>query len=221
MDASRSIRRRLGDQADANEKRLKAGLEDAGEPQPLHFVLQGSYAMRTTVQHPKNDYDIDDGVVFSREFLKGAQGADKTALDARKMVCEALYDDAFNRVPEVRTNRVRVYYNEGHHVDVPVYRMENPDSESTLYELASSDWKESNPEAVTKWFQKQLEAKHLSEEKDGHHQMRRLLRLLKNSPLAVTAGTCQAVSSSPCSRTRNIRPINSVRIRPFTIFSRY
>jgi hypothetical protein len=136
--------------------------------------------MRTTVQHPKNNYDIDDGVVFSRESLKGAQGADKTALDARKMVCEALYDDAFKREPEVRPNCVRVYYNEGHHVDVPVYRMENPDSDSTLYELASADWKKSNPEAVTKWFQKQLDAKHSSKEKDGHHQMRRLIRLLKN-----------------------------------------
>jgi hypothetical protein len=172
-------RRKLGEQAEANEKRLKAGLKQAEEPAPLNFVLQGSYAMRTTVQHPNNDYDIDDGVVFSKKSLVGAQGADKTALDARKMVCDALYDAAFKTKPEVRPNCVRVYYNEGHHVDVPVYRMENPDSDSTLYELASSDWKESNPEAVTKWFQKQLDAKHSSNEKDGHHQMRRLIRLLK------------------------------------------
>jgi len=173
-------RRKLAEQADANEKRLKAGLKAADEPSPLYFVLQGSYAMRTTVQHPKNNYDIDDGVVFSRESLKGAQGADKTSLNARKMVCEALSDEAFKRQPEVRNNCVRVYYNEGHHVDVPVYRVENPDSDSTLYQLASADWKESNPEAVTKWFQRQLERKHSNKEQHGHHQMRRLIRLLKN-----------------------------------------
>jgi len=173
------IRKKLSDQAEANERRLKDGLKEAEEPAPSHFVLQGSYAMRTTVQHPENDYDIDDGVVFTKESLKGRQGADKTPLDARKMVCEALYDDAFKKKPEVRDNCVRVYYNEGHHVDVPVYRMENADSDSTLYELASANWKKSNPEAVTEWFQKQLNAKHSSQEKAGHHQMRRMVRLLK------------------------------------------
>ncbi len=176
---SEDIRKKLSDQAEANERRLKEGLKDAEEPAPNRFVLQGSYAMRTTVQHPKNDYDIDDGVVFTKESLKGKQGADKTALDARKMVCDALYDEAFKTKPEVRENCVRVYYNEGHHVDVPVYRMENPDSKSTLYEIASGDWKKSNPEAVTEWFQKQLKAKHSSQEKEGQHQMRRMIRLLK------------------------------------------
>lgn len=173
------VRKKLSDQAEANERRLKDGLKEAEEPSPSHFVLQGSYAMRTTVQHPENDYDIDDGVVFTKASLKGRQGADKTALDARKMVCDALYDDAFKKKPEVRDNCVRVFYNEGHHVDVPVYRVENPDSESTLYELASADWKKSNPEAVTEWFQKQLNVKHSSQEKPGHHQMRRMVRLLK------------------------------------------
>ncbi len=176
---SEETRKKLSSQAEANEQRLKDGLKKAEEPSPVKFVSQGSYAMRTTVQHPENDYDIDDGVVFTRESLKGKQGADKTPLDARKMVCEALSDDAFNREPEVRNNCVRVYYNEGHHVDMPVYRMETPDTESTLYELASTEWKKSNPEAVTDWFQKQVNAKHSTQEKEGHHQMRRLVRLLK------------------------------------------
>jgi hypothetical protein len=95
------------------------------------------------------------------------------------MVCKALADDAFSRQPEVRENCVRVYYNEGYHVDVPVYRVENPDSESTLYQIASVDWRNSNPEAVTEWFQKQLKAKHSPQEDTGHHQLRRMVRLLK------------------------------------------
>jgi hypothetical protein len=173
------IRKKLSDQAGANERRLKDGLKKAEEPSPTHFVLQGSQAMRTAIQHPDNDYDIDDGVVFTKESLKGRQGSDKTALDARKMVCDALYDDAFKKKPEVRDNCVCVFYNEGHHVDVPVYRMEHPDSDSTLYEIASADWKDSNPEAVTEWFQKQLTAKHSDKEKPGQHQMRRMVRLTK------------------------------------------
>jgi len=181
------VRKKLSDQAEANERRLKDGLKEAEEPSPSHFVIQGSYAMRTTVQHPDNDYDIDDGVVFTKESLKGKQGADKTALDARKMVCDALYDDAFKKKPEVRDNCVRISYNEGHHVDVPVYRMENPESDSTLYELASANWKKSNPEAVTEWFQNQLKTKHSSQENDGHHQMRRMIRLLKKFAMSRTS----------------------------------
>ena len=178
---SEDVRKKLSDQAEANERRLKDGLKEADEPSPSHFVLQGSYAMRTTVQHPENDYDIDDGVVFTKESLKGKQGADKTALDARKMVCDALErnSDSFKKKPEVRENCVRVFYKEGHHVDVPVYRMENPDADGTLYEIASADWKKSNPEAVTDWFQNQLKSKHSSQETPGEHQMRRMVRLLK------------------------------------------
>jgi hypothetical protein len=175
---SEETRNKLLRHAEANENRLKKGLEEAKKPMPKFFVLQGSQAMRTGVQHPENDYDIDDGVVFTRESLKGAQGADKTALDARKMVCDALQDEIFKKQPEIRTNCVRVYYNEGHNVDVPVYRVENPDSESTVYELASVDWKKSNPEGVTKWFSNQLDLK--ASPKESSHQMRRLVRMLKS-----------------------------------------
>jgi hypothetical protein len=172
-------RKKLSKQAETNEQRLKDGLNQADEPPPNRFVLQGSYAMRTTVQHPENDYDIDDGVVFTKESLKGSQGADKTSLNARKMVCDALYDDAFKKKPEVRENCVRVFYNEGHHVDIPVYRMVNSNSNSTLYELASTDWKTSNPEGVTEWFQNQINTKHSEQEAPGNHQLRRLVRLVK------------------------------------------
>ncbi|RPJ72437.1 MAG: hypothetical protein EHM20_13750 [Alphaproteobacteria bacterium] len=96
------------------------------------------------------------------------------------MVCDALDYYAFKRKPEIRENCVRVYYDEGHHIDMPVYRTENPDTKGTLFEIASTDWKKSNPEAVKKWFQNQLKAKHSSRESEGNHLLRRLLRLLKN-----------------------------------------
>jgi hypothetical protein len=162
----------------ANRDRLKAGLKRNEQPKPLKFQKQGSYAMRTGRQHPNNDYDIDDGAVFNREELKGAQGADKTALAARQMVCEALRDDKFKKQPEVLKNCVRVYYQEGHHVDVPVYRHVDGESEANGYELASSDWKKSNPQGVTRWFEGCL-AQTASADDDSDHQMRREVRLMK------------------------------------------
>lgn len=36
---SEDVRKKLSDQAEANERRLKDGLKDAEEPSPSHFVL--------------------------------------------------------------------------------------------------------------------------------------------------------------------------------------
>lgn len=179
---SADTRQELRSRALANEERLEKGLAKNGEPAPQWFVLQGSYAMHTTVQHPDNDYDIDDGVVFSKQDLKGAQGADKTSLDARKMVCDALKADPlknFSQDPEVRNNCVRVYYKTGYHVDIPVYRVEDPNSDSKIYELASAVWKSSSPEGVTDWFKKQVKDKRNSSENDKASQFRRMVRLFK------------------------------------------
>jgi len=162
---------------DASQERLKAGLEKDEKPKPVAFVKQGSYAMHTMVQHPDNDYDIDDGVVFNKEDLIGAQGADMAALDARKMVLAAVTSDVFKQPPELKTNCVRIYYNEGYHIDIPVYRQKDETDEG--YELASSDWKKSNPEGVTKWFQDCLKKKKSGKEPEGEHQMRRMVCLLK------------------------------------------
>ena len=169
-------RKQLRENRKANEDRLKDGLKAASQPAPIKFVQQGSYAMHTTIQQPNNDYDIDDGVLFLKDDLKGAQGTDKSPLDARQMVCDALQDKAFNKKPEITTNCVRVFYNQGHHVDIPVYRVVNPDSTSTTYEIASSEWKISNPEGVTKWFEDCV-TRHNGETDDS--QLRRMARLLK------------------------------------------
>ncbi len=158
---------------DANRNRLKKGLANNNRPLPEEHIAQGSYAMHTMVTDKDNDYDIDDGVVFAKDDLVGAQGAEMSALDARKMVRDALDDDSFKKSPEVRTNCVRVYYTAGFHVDVPVYRR----LENGSLELASSDWKGSSPNNVTEWFNKAVINKS-PDDKNGR-QMRRITRLHK------------------------------------------
>jgi hypothetical protein len=113
---------KLAEYRETNKSRVENGLKKAEQPLPDRHINQGSYAMRTINQHPDNDYDIDVGVVFNKDDLKGSQGADKSALNSRKMVCDAVQDGRFKKAPEVRQNCVRVYYDEGHHVDMPIYR---------------------------------------------------------------------------------------------------
>lgn len=175
-----SERAEMKKRRDSNRNRLRKGLENNTDPKPIGCHTQGSYSMKTMVQDPDCDYDIDDGAYFKAADLKGSGGGEKTALQVRQMVCAALQDDKFATQPEVRKNCVRVYYGAGYHVDVPAYRRkESQDSWGTVtysYELASSEWKTSDPRAVTKWFDKKN--KDLSPD-TGDGQFRRVVRLLK------------------------------------------
>lgn len=82
----RPEQKNMRERRDANRKRLKDGLKKAGRPAPLNFDTQGSYAMRTMVQLPGKDWDIDDGVYFAAADLTGERGGQMTALEAPQMV---------------------------------------------------------------------------------------------------------------------------------------
>ena len=163
----------MRDRRDANRRRLRKGLDANGDPAPSEFVKQGSYAMRTMVQHPDNDYDIDDGVYFLKEDLIGPRGGEMTAREAREMVRDAVDDGSFTTPPEVRSNCVRVYYQKGYHVDMPVYRTIDTEDE-IWHELASSSgWRRSDARDGTDWYEDELK------ESGDAVQARRLTRDLK------------------------------------------
>ena len=152
-------RTNMRDRRDANRNRLKTGLKKNEKPAPCEFVKQGSYAMKTMVQHPNNDYDIDDGVYFNKEELVGDRGAEMSGLQVRQMVRDALDDGSFKKAPEVRSNCVRAYYAAGYHVDLPAYRRvtvtDFRGNETYHHELASSEWKRSDARDVTDWFDRE------------------------------------------------------------------
>ena len=176
-----SERTAMRERRDANRERLKKGLREQGKPAPREFKSQGSYAMKTMVQHPDKRYDIDDGVYFDKEALIGDRGAEMSALQARQMVRNAVDDGGFKTPPEVRKNCVRVYYEAGYHVDLPVYRRVTTKdvfgNETYHHELASSDWKRSDARDVTEWFDK--ENKQQSPDTENGRQLRRITRQTK------------------------------------------
>jgi hypothetical protein len=166
---------------DANRKRVKDGLKDAKKPQPTEFHRQGSYAMKTMVQDPDNLYDIDDGVYFEKGVLVGGKGAEMSALDARQTVRDAVDDGSFKRKPEALKNCVRIYYDAGYNVDIPVYRHQVKKNlfgaDEDYYELASADWKRSDARNVTDWFEKENDKQ--SPDNDNGRQLRRICRFIK------------------------------------------
>jgi len=185
---------------DAGRTRLKNGLAEAEKPQPKEVHSQGSYQMRTMVQDDKNDYDIDDGAYFTLDDLKDDKGGSLTPLAARERVCNALkWDGRLKKEATVKRNCVRQEYAEGHHIDVPVYRIvttKNDDDETVEhYELASGDeWVESDARAVTSWYNGKVGILNAGE--DDGSQMRRVTKLTKkfsrrqNWKLKTTSGIC-------------------------------
>ncbi|MEJ7760065.1 MAG: cyclic GMP-AMP synthase DncV-like nucleotidyltransferase [Gemmatimonadaceae bacterium] len=171
----------MRDRRNANRDRVKEGLKNASNPRPIEFKGQGSYAMRTMTQHPENNYDIDDGVYFEMTDLVGPKGGDLSPLDARQMVRDAADDGCFKTRPEVRKNCVRVVYDAGYHIDIPVYRRvvtrDAFGQESVHYELASSEWKRSDARDVTKWFD--TENNRQSGDTSNGRQLRRITREIK------------------------------------------
>lgn len=165
----------------ANQDRLKAGLKKNEKPVPKKHIKQGSYAMYTMVlppdKDPKPDYDIDDGAVFTRDELKGPQDGDMSPREAREMVRDALDDGSFEKPPETLKNCVRVNYEAGYHVDIPVYREFEDDAGNTCLELASSEWRKSDPTDLTTWFNNAVVKK--SPDEVNGRQMRREVCLLK------------------------------------------
>lgn len=161
---------------DSNRDQLKSGLKRDNEPEPTNQTSQGSYAMRTMIQDDDNDYDIDDGVYFSKSDLVGSRGGDRLPADVKEMVRKAVHKKTFKRAPDIRTNCVRVYYDQGYHVDLPVYRSFEEGGE-TVHELASTQWKASDPQKVTSWFNDTNIGK--SPDNENGRQMRRVTRLLK------------------------------------------
>jgi cyclic GMP-AMP synthase DncV-like protein len=171
----------MRDRRDANRTRLTEGLKKAKRPAPSHFETQGSYAMRTMIQLPGKNWDIDDGVYFKAVDLTGERGGEMSALEARQMVRDALDDGSFTTKPEVRTKCVRVYYNAGYRVDIPVYRIRIEKdlfgTEVEIVELAGANWIRSDAREVTKWFNDENEKQ--SPDTENGRQLRRLTRDVK------------------------------------------
>jgi len=103
-----------------------------------------------------------------------------SAVEARQMVRDAPDDGSFKTPPEARTNCVRVTYDTGYHVDIPVRRVvtvNEAGKEEIHHELASADWKRSDAREVAKWFEDENDRQ--SPDSENGRQLRRVTREMK------------------------------------------
>ncbi|WP_424946491.1 cyclic GMP-AMP synthase DncV-like nucleotidyltransferase [Candidatus Spongiihabitans sp.] len=160
-----NLKKTIRERAKNNRIRIRTNLERSENPNPIGFLQQGSYKMGTMIRANKEKYDIDDGIYFKPDEL-----GEMSPREVREMICEAARDKKFDTPPEVKTNCVRIYYNEGFHIDVPVYKKH--DNEKPL--LSSGyEWIKSDPKAVTEWFKNSADG---TGNADG---IRKIVRLLK------------------------------------------
>ena len=173
------VKDKLRENRDANRNRLKRNRPASLRLNDGHFIPQGSMAINTTVQEEDFDYDIDDGVWFHADDLKKKDGTNYTAKETQEMVRDALQDSSFNKQPEIHNNCVRVFYEAGHHVDVPVYRKFNADEDNEYQEIASATgFLKSHPTEINIWFFERVEALNKLRAGAGS-QLRVMVRLMK------------------------------------------
>lgn len=179
VNLPQAVKDKLRDQRDANRNRLKRNRPDGIRLNDDHFIPQGSMAINTTVQEKDNAYDIDDGVWFHADDLKKKDGADYTAKETQEMVRDALEDSSFNKQPEIHHNCVRVFYEAGHHVDVPAFRKYNAGEDDEYQELASvNGFAASHPTEINCWFEERVQT--LNKQRDAAgSQLRVMIRLKK------------------------------------------
>lgn len=156
--------------------RIKRRLAAMDYYQPIGFRGQGSVAMGTIIREQwYSSYDIDDGIYFSDYALSGPRGGMTSAREARAFVFAAAHDNRYTYSPEMRRHCIRVYYSQGFHIDIPVYR-KTYGPRGVRIDLASTDWRPSDPLAVTRWFKA---AAAMSHGFYANRQLTRIVRLVK------------------------------------------
>lgn len=115
------------------------------------FYRQGSYAQKTLIVPINEDYDIDDGIYLD---LNAANTTLSTST-IHKWVCDAV--EGHTQIPpKDKDPCVRAIFKDGYHVDLPIYKIETNEHNSTeTYYLAkkSTGWEQSDPRATNAWFE--------------------------------------------------------------------
>src|SRR5258706_2068936 len=159
VNLPQAVKDKLREQRESNRNRLKRNRPNHIRLNDDHFIPQGSMAINTTVQENDNAYDIDDGVWFHADDLKKKDGTAFTAKETQEMVRDALRDSNFNKQPEIHSNCVRVFYEEGHHVDVPAYKVFDAHTDTERQDLAGAGgFAPSDPTEINRWFLDRVEA---------------------------------------------------------------
>lgn len=143
----------------------------------INSWLQGSYKFGTQVRPAMKgqEFDIDLGVYFN--WAGQPEHGELAALDLKEIVQASLVayaaDDA-NEARSVADPKIRcsrIHFDEGFHIDVPVYHLDGSRDARTLA-TQDDDWEESDPKAIYTWWRDALD-------EAARPRARRMVRYLK------------------------------------------
>lgn len=169
-------KQRLAELRDLALKRVTEGLKLLGEHRGRYYetfarhVNQGSYAMHLNVQDGNDDYDIDVALIFAADSLP------QSALGARQRIADALnlVSTNFAKEAEARTNAVTIWYADGPHVDLALYRETHEGLEH-----AGAEYSKRDPEEIRTWWGNALNTLSPQQGDVERYQLRRVVRWVK------------------------------------------
>jgi len=149
----------------AIKERIENHFSKVLEVKKPSFYIQGSYALKTMVKPlGQEDYDLDDGV-----YLEHTD--DDISTPTPQTVSSWIIKAVENHTKKKPTNKkkcVRVVYEEGYHIDLPIYR--NIRGIIHLGTLEGDKWVPSDAKKFNNWFHERL---------DKTEQMRSCIKYLK------------------------------------------
>lgn len=151
----------------ALREKIRAYLMEKGVKSP-RFYRQGSYAHGTLIDPLDGDYDIDDGIYLD---LSGFDDEPSTRTIHNWIVSAA---EGHTKEPSKDKEAcVRAIFKAGYHVDLPAYKAVEKEDDTETYYLAkkTAGWEESDPRAMTAWFENQI--------KQNSKQVRRIVKYFK------------------------------------------
>ncbi len=135
----------------------------------IKFQIQGSMAMKTTLNPLNSDYDIDDGLYFIPQLEERP-----TPATAHAWVVDAASSYKNVDPPIDKERCIRVPFKAGYHIDIPIYDLVQSDDDEDnepFLAVKNNDWEYSDPRKLTDWFTDRVA--------DTDVQLRRLVRYFK------------------------------------------
>ncbi|MCI5165804.1 MAG: hypothetical protein D3903_06840 [Candidatus Electrothrix sp. GM3_4] len=170
---TKARRESLEGNREAIKKKIKNWFsENKPKELPPKFWGQGSFEMKTIINPiPKKDdndntileYDLDYGVYFIEKENENNKRSITTWHDW--VYSSVKYHT--NTLPEKKNTCIRVIYDDGHHIDLPIYYK---DGKSIELAHKTKGWTTSDPKEFYEWFNNQAK---------NDQQLRRIVRYLK------------------------------------------
>jgi hypothetical protein len=115
----------------------------------LEFQSQGSFVMDTIITPVHEDYDLDDGIYFIGKRPRN----NRPSPEAFHRMIVAAIGDKYDHVEKVidKTTCVRVIYESGFHIDLPIYYAGNKECPDLAHK--EEGWILSNPVEFIAWFE--------------------------------------------------------------------